>query len=128
MTDAQVGRLSLFLSEFAPRITEFHHGDCVGADAEAHRIASFILGPEKIWVHPPLNEKKRAFSADGHKLPPKDYLERNHDIVDAATVVFATPKTQGETLRSGTWATVRYAQKQDRLVFVVTPDGEVWTR
>ena len=30
---------------------------------------------------------------------------------------------EGERLRSGTWATVRYARKKGRRVIVVRPDG-----
>lgn len=55
-------------------------------------------------------------------LPP---LERNHRIVDACDVLIACPKDAQEQLRSGTWATVRYARKQGKRVIVITPDGTV---
>jgi hypothetical protein len=35
--------------------------------------------------------------------------------------VIATPVTEDEEVRSGTWTTVRYARKQDRKVTVLNP-------
>jgi hypothetical protein len=37
----------------------------------------------------------------------------------------AAPRTPIETLRSGTWATVRYARAYGRPVWIVLPDGSV---
>jgi hypothetical protein len=86
----------------------FHHGDCVGADAEAHVIAT-VLGFETV-VHPPKNEKLRAFCKGDLILEPRDYLARNHQIIDATDLLFAVPDGP-ETKRSGTWSTIRYARK-----------------
>ena len=88
---------------------EFHHGDCVGADAEAAEIAR-ELG---CWVvgHPPSDPKKRAFFKSDEERKPRPYLARNHDIVDQSEVVYAAPRSRIEQYRgSGTWATVRYAK------------------
>ena len=38
---------------------ELHHGDCIGADAEAHEIAKRLK--LRVVVHPPDDPKKRAF-------------------------------------------------------------------
>jgi hypothetical protein len=97
---------------------EFHHGDCVGADAEADDLIAQIGGC-KIVIHPPDNPRKRAFKTryPGRiVLPAKPYLMRNHDIVDATDILIAAPKTNEEELRSGTWATIRYAMKQGKEV------------
>lgn len=89
---------------------EFHHGDCIGADAEAHEVA-LACGYE-IVIHPPEYESKRAFCSGAASVkPPRPYLERNHDIVNAADVLIAAPRTLQEEVRSGTWATVRYWKK-----------------
>lgn len=89
---------------------EFHHGDCIGADAEAHEIA-LECGYEVV-IHPPEYASKRAFCEGAASVkPPKPYLDRNHDIVNAAEVLIAAPKSLQEELRSGTWATVRYWKK-----------------
>ena len=65
--------------------TEFHHGDCIGADKQAHDIA-LAIGVD-IIIHPPENDKKRAF-CEGYKrrAKPLPYLDRNRRIVDTCDV------------------------------------------
>lgn len=100
----------------------FHHGDCIGADAEAHCIASELVFPHYgIIIHPPTNQKMMANCKGAERMKPKPYLERNHDIVDASTILIATPETEEEVLRSGTWATVRYARRQNMVVKILNP-------
>jgi len=102
---------------------EFHHGDCVGADEQASEAASgFGL---KTVSHPPDNPSKRAFSENDETKEEKPYLKRNHDIVDTTDYLIATPRGTAEEVRSGTWATVRYALKQEKLVVIIWPDGSV---
>lgn len=100
----------------------FHHGDCVGADREAHSLALTRL--IKIHIHPPEDPKARA-NCEGYTeiAEPKPYLDRNHDIVDACDVLFAMPSSREEEQRSGTWATIRYARKQEKALIVIWPDG-----
>jgi hypothetical protein len=100
---------------------EAHHGDCIGADATFHAIASEIGIP--VVIHPPNTDAKRAFCKSSQTMPPKPYLVRNHEIVDSSDVLIATPKGFVEELRSGTWATIRYARKQGKRVFIVFPSG-----
>jgi hypothetical protein len=97
---------------------EFHHGDCIGADEEAHEIA--LIHNYNIVIHPPLNSSKRAF-CDAWTLTHdrKPYLERNHNIVDACDVLVVAPKSDEEELRSGTWATYRYAIKKGKPVMML---------
>lgn len=99
---------------------EFHHGDCIGADEqaahEAHRIGY------KICSHPPINPTKRAFFYYEYiRYEPKDYLVRNCEIVDSCDLLIATPKEKEEQLRSGTWATIRYARKTGKPVEIIYP-------
>lgn len=104
--------------------TEFHHGDCIGADEQAHQIA-LDLGIA-VHLHPPNSYSKRAF-VEGctRERKPAPYLVRNHVIVKATQVLIATPKESREVLRSGTWATIRYAKKLNRKIYVVGPDGRL---
>lgn len=101
---------------------EFHHGDCIGADEQAHQIA-YTLGFE-IFIHPPANNSKRAFceSPGITVLLPKPYLARNRDIVDSTNILIAAPK-EPEVLRSGTWATVRYVRREGKRIVLIDPDG-----
>jgi hypothetical protein len=101
--------------------TELHHGDCVGGDADAHAIA-VELGI-RVVVHPPLNPKGRAFCQGDEARPPKDYLVRNHDIVDETKVTIGLPLTHHEVLRSGTWATIRYARLHSKSIIIHPDEG-----
>ena len=104
-------------------VEEFHHGDCVGADTDAHKITVEKAIP--IFIHPPVNPIKRAFNKSENILEEKPYLKRNHDIVDATEALIAVPKGYKEELRSGTWATIRYALKRDKGVAIIEPSGNV---
>lgn len=102
---------------------EFHHGDCVGADAEAHEIVRRVAPACVIVIHPPAIKAKRAFCHGDKVLDPEDYLVRNHRVVDAVNSLIATPQTIDEVLRSGTWATVRYARKKlpEKNILIIPP-------
>lgn len=101
----------------------FHHGDCIGADNQiayaARLIGFYIIG------HPPVIESKRAFVQCDELRDPLPYLARNHKIVDAAEEMIATPGEFEEQLRSGTWATIRYARRLGKPIHVILPDGRV---
>lgn len=100
---------------------EFHHGDCVGADAEAHDIA--MSAGCRIVVHPSVFADLRAYKAGHFEHPPRLPLYRNEDIVAACDVLIAAPDTPGERTRSGTWATVRLARAgQKPLVLLLPPE------
>lgn len=101
--------------------SSFHHGDCVGADAEASDIARNL--EYRIICHPPLESSKRAFTASDFEFPKKSYLDRNRDIVNACEILIAAPKENKEVLRSGTWATIRYARKNKVPVIIIAPKG-----
>lgn len=100
-----------------------HHGDCVGVDQQACELAleaAFLL-----HCHPPTNPKLRARIQSDMESRPKDYLLRNRDIVNFSDVLIALPKTIEEELRSGTWATIRYAQRVNHPYIIVRPDGTI---
>lgn len=122
-------------------VTELHHGDCIGADEEANRIALYE-GIKIFSIHPPSNHNRRAFCFDeeqatkfNHVLtdykelissrvrwyPVKPYLERNQEMIDVVEMSIATPKEYHHTLRSGTWATIRYAWKIKKHIVIIPP-------
>ena len=122
MTDRQKDQLrtELVLIRVPGIYQEFHHGDCVGADAQAHEIA-YHLG-FSIIIHPPNRSYKRAYCQNWDRLEiQKPYLERNKDIAREAQALIACPKESNMVLRSGTWATVRYARKYGRKVVILDP-------
>ena len=117
MTNAQ----KLQVTEWLLGQAELHHGDCIGADEQAHRIAYRNL---IITIHPPSDEKQRAFCTGADIVrEPAPYLARNHSIVDETDILVAAPDSP-EKLRSGTWATIRYARKMGKPLFIVMPDGK----
>jgi arginase family enzyme len=80
-----------------------------------------------VTLHPPTNSEFRSFvwtSADLGDVVcvEKNYLERNEDIVRDTDFLIACPEGS-EVMRSGTWATVRYARKKGRTIVVFWPDG-----
>ena len=122
MTEAQKKTFTEIISQYTS--LEFHHGDCIGADEEAHKI---VLKTKKavITIHPPDDSIKRAFCSGDKVLPPFPYLTRNKHIVQNSDYLIATPKEDKEVLRSGTWSTIRYAKKLGLQVMIIFPDGGV---
>lgn len=102
----------------------FHNGDCVGADEESAMYAKLLNW--KIHLHPPLSNAKRVFLDQFSEWVevPLNYLERNKNIVKQSQALIATPKSK-ETLRSGTWSTVRYARKLGKRIYIIYPSGEI---
>lgn len=119
MSPGQINGLMQLLDDLDA--SELHHGDCIGADAEADRVARAM--DVKIVIHPPEKGRKRAycFKPGDVELDRREYLQRNHDIVDATDVMIATPAEDQEQMRSGTWATVRYARRVGKKVIVIVP-------
>jgi len=100
-----------------------HHGDCIGADADFHKIARGL----GFWVvgHIPSDDTHRAFCDFDEVREPLTYMKRNRAIVDVASVVLATPFEMTEQARGGTWSTIRMARRAGRETVVVLPDGAV---
>lgn len=117
-------RMLLLILEMFPN-SRFHHGCCVGADAQADEFAH-DLGYE-MHIHPPTKKDKIAnLRRDITKdvvYEAKPYLKRNEDIA-RVDVLIACPKEKEMQQRSGTWSTVRRAQWQNTFAIVfIFPDG-----
>lgn len=133
--------------------TEFVFGDCVGADVQAARLAllegvlqfsiypqnkdsrkrAWFLNPEKDitretgeWtnINGRLDDKDVIYSIRWHRAEPP--LSRNMRIIDNCDYVIAAPKEFEHTLRSGTWATIRYAwkHKKDKITIIPPVDRD----
>lgn len=103
--------------------TVLTHGGAEGADTDAHNIARKIT---RAYIQiRPCNQERQRFWIEHNEgygiFHPKLPLERNRDIVDDGQILIATPQTLKEELRSGTWATIRYARKRGKPVIVLDP-------
>ena len=125
------------------------HGGAVGADEEvdallaplyweSERRRGAILDPPEgieypIVVYPASIERRRywtrdvRFSAVREIEDPRPPLDRNRIIARCADRLLAAPATLTEILRSGTWATVRYAHAAGRPVTILLPWPVPWS-
>lgn len=121
--DVQMYTFSRIVSSLNPASLEVHHGDCVGADAQAHGIlrhlGAYIIG------HPPVDEAHRAFCDFDETYPRKTHFARNRDIVDETDILFVLPLLMVEQDRGGTWYTANYARKLGKWIVIIWPDGSV---
>jgi hypothetical protein len=122
ITDEQYIRIKNLL--ISGDTTEVHHGDCIGADAYMHEIAGLL--EIRIVIHPPDLPGLRCFCSCDELREEKPFLERNQDIVDETDVLIACPNGTKETMRSGTWATIRYAEKQKKTILLIYPSGRIF--
>lgn len=112
MSQNQKEQFVLKLFELNP--TEFHHGDCKGADAEAHDIVREFFPEVYIVIHPPELHYTQAFKqGDEHRVP-GSYIDRDRDIVNDSDYLIGAPLTNDEIVRSGSWTTIRYARKTNK--------------
>lgn len=103
-----------------------HHGCCVGSDAEMHVLA--VAQEWSVVGHLPTNRSLVMQQTTGfHQLiaEPGDYMARNHAVVNAGYALLAAPKTPHEQIRSGTWATIRFARRLHKHIVLFWPDGTV---
>lgn len=134
ITGTRQGMTTYQLSELKNRlgggtITEAHHGDCIGADSQFHDAVLDFDPKAEIIIHPPNQNKYRAFCNFGTVLKTRNYLKRNRDIVHCSDLLMVFPReTQilpKGTRGSGTWYTYHYAQDQGVKTLIVWPDGTV---
>ena len=105
-------------------VREWHDGDCVGADDEAHNYVENFPGVY-VHVHPSNLFRQRAYNSSDFEHAEMPPLTRNEIIVDSVDVMIATPSGETEIMRgSGTWATIRYARKTRTHLIIIWPNGE----
>lgn len=94
---------------------EFHYGGAKGADRQARNwIAELLIARglplSQIHCHPcpgVVADKDTRHDTWHEVFPP---LKRDKDLAEICDVMIATPLTDKEVLRSGTWATIRYTR------------------
>lgn len=122
LTEEQQAALKRHMLRFRDHGIEwFRNGDCIGADEEAAQTWTGMGG--RIHLHPGDNRRKRAMLAADREESPAPNLTRNRTMVDGSHALIACPAGFREELRSGTWATIRYARKHRRPVTIIWPNG-----
>lgn len=124
----QKQNLESILDNILPEIVI--HGGCIGADEEFHRIClEYRLG-ESLYLPYPFIMIYPSYLKDQQGVCPnptflaieQDPLIRNQAIVHQSDILIAAPKYETEELRSGTWATIRYARKMGVPVVILPRD------
>lgn len=107
---------------------EHHNGQCINSDELCFDLVQKYIPHAKIVMHPPINTSKMfkiriPYNVESRK--PLDYLKRNMQIVAESDFLVATPKSVKEELRSGTWATIRYARIAQMPIIIIFPNGSI---
>lgn len=105
--------------------TIIRHGAAYGADQQFHALWREELKDRFVDVWPADGKTAKLFSEQDNVAvnPPMPPLTRNDEIVKRSKYMIATPHTQQEELRSGTWATVRRARTAEVPVLILWPNG-----
>ena len=120
MNEHQFAGVQELLTKLYEAGAEFHHGDCVGVDAEAAVLAK-ELG-YKIIGHPgPGEDGLRAFVECDESKEPASHFKRNRTIVDECDVLIVVPLQNEHQSRGGTWYTHDYAVKTEKQFTVFYP-------
>jgi len=124
MSKEQQARMCDILDEL-PSLSYVRHGDCVGVDEKAHEIVRSRFSRLTIHIHPPLNDKDRAFCDGDVTYDAEAFLKRDRTMVNDSDVLLAFTDSRKERLRSGTWTTIRHARRLGSPLVIVFPGGEV---
>jgi hypothetical protein len=135
-TSPQLESLNNVIRDHDRPITMACHGLAIGIDFQFHQLCRKNQIP--IRGYPCTIKSKQAdipASEFAVLLPAKDSLSRNHDMIDYAVLsseesqLIVCPKRDYEELRSGTWATVRYARRASLDILYIWPsDGALEPR
>lgn len=105
----------------------FNFGMCWGADTEAYHIIKESVRDIKIIGYPGTVTQSTSMKVDVLN-PVEKFLIRNRKIVDNSQLLIVCPKNDKEELRSGTWATYRYARKTNTdCIIIIYPTEAIGT-
>jgi hypothetical protein len=103
-------------------ISRLIHGDCVGADAEAHDLVRGCHPGAFIEIWPGTIRKLRAFKPGDLIHEPQFPTERNIDIILSGDILLAFPREGSR----GTWHTAISAWQRGRPRIIINEDGSLW--
>lgn len=119
MTDGQKDRLRMALGRSLP--TNFHHGDSLGAEEEAHAVArSFGM---HIVAHPSFLSELRAYCPADEVRPLRSARDRKLELMRAVDTLLVAPATAVEKPDSASWDAVRMARRLGVKLWLLLPDG-----
>ena len=130
MTQSQRETFLRLLHEKSPSV--FVHGDCVGADEQAHKIVEDNLPTVNVVVAPSLNATLRAWCKPrtGVLCEARASVDRNRAIAIMCDELIAVPRKRlvpdgGFIPQSGTQQTIEFAQDNGRPVTIINEDGSI---
>ena len=124
LTPAQHASLQRVLEQLhAEGFTVAHNGSAIGADYEAALLCRSV--GFHIIAHPSniVTATARIPFDETHAVT--GARQRDRDMIHAAELLVACPVREEEDVSSGTWYTIRYAQKQNLPVKFIWPNGAV---
>jgi predicted Rossmann fold nucleotide-binding protein DprA/Smf involved in DNA uptake len=136
MTDPQYVEVTKQLMKLHP--DTLLNGGAVGADEQlicwivANRTTLDTASSVKVEIYPASVSRERYWNRYLHQRlietiwRVQEPLTRNRAIAEQCDRLIAAPASYREELRSGTWATVRYAKKAEKPVTVIFPDGSFY--
>lgn len=120
MTEKQFEEVVKFFETH--HISELHHGDCAGVDAEVAEYAT-SLGIKTV-CHPPISDYLRVFHNSTEFREKYGYLERDQHIVNETELLLVIPKQTTWQPNGGTWYTHDYAVKLESKILVIWPSED----
>jgi len=126
MTEQQQSTVARWLEVYRPIV--FVHGGAIGADDQADALAAsffikrFVYPSTLVYQSVPAHTLEQR-NSEVRFAPPAPPLQRNRAIVDNVELLIAAPGEARIIMRSGTWATVRYARSIKRECVIVLPNG-----
>lgn len=120
---------AVLLLSYAAGARWFRFGLCINADEQAARLARDIGYRLHGYPGRAVGEPGRsALDCDVlEPLPPRRdrELTRNRSLAADGDLLLAAPRQPRMVLRSGTWATVRYAHRELKPVLLALPGGRL---
>ncbi len=98
------------------------HGDCVGADEDFDNICKICNVATKCM--PCTLDNFRAHTDCEEISKPEAPMKRNRKIVEGSDFIISCPPNYKKIKSgSGTWATIGYARRAKKPLYIIYPDG-----
>lgn len=123
ITERQRSAAQAYLRSHQPDVVV--HGGCVGGDDELDQLAAELGIPREVFPSDRADKQvpRDVLQRRGVLImhAPQPPLKRNPKIVRAGDALLACPRQKTEVRRSGTWTTIRHAQKQGKHFVILEP-------